>query len=263
VITITNPSNAGITRYVDASYNINWTSAYLISSFVKIEYSIDNGLSWIEIISATNNDGSYSWLVPNTISEECLVKISDYGNPETFDLSDNEFSIAPAILITSPNGDNGNEQMRGCTETSITWVAGGTTYYYKIEYSIDNGENWSVINSSYYTSATNCSYDWTIPNLPSIECLVKVSDKNNLTKTDMSDANFEITPPLVLEFPNYGGIYVVDSVKYISWIADGTSNYYNIEYSTNGGSTWNSIEYNYYTLDSSYAWTIPIYTTVG
>ncbi len=60
---------------------------------VKIEYSLDNGGHWIEVIATTANNGSYPWIVPATPSSRCLVRISDAANAAVRDASDAVFSI--------------------------------------------------------------------------------------------------------------------------------------------------------------------------
>jgi hypothetical protein len=73
---------------------------------VKIEYSINNGADWIEIVASTENDGSFDWEVPNNPSDECLVKISDVDSDPS-DESDAVFTITPPICEGDfePDGD--------------------------------------------------------------------------------------------------------------------------------------------------------------
>ncbi|MCW3083969.1 MAG: hypothetical protein JWP12_1335 [Bacteroidetes bacterium] len=253
-ITVTAP-NTAVTYYVGSTYSINWNYAYLSSSFVKIEYSIDNGGTWIVISAAYTNTGSYSWTVPNTPSTQCLVRVSDYGNLSTNDISNVDFTIAPAIVVTAPNG---GENLGSCTTTSINWTAGGCSGNYKLEYSINGGGAWTTIVASYAATTTGaCSYTWTLPTTPSANCLVRVSDASVPTKIDQSNAVFTISPAITVTQPNFGGSYVVGSVLNITWTSSGVSNFYNIEYSTNGGSTWTTIVFNTNITTNTYAWTIP------
>jgi len=136
VITVTSP-NGGNIFYVGTSYNISWTSAYLTSPYVKIEYSTNNGGAWSTIIASTNNTGSYTWPVPNTPSVQCLVRVSEYGIPTVYDISNAVFSIVyPYVTVTSPNG---SENWAGCASQNITWTGYGSTGPWKVEYSPDNG----------------------------------------------------------------------------------------------------------------------------
>ena len=45
---------------------------------------------------------------------------------------------AATITVTSPNG---GESWNSCTSKNITWTNSGTSGYYNIEYSTDNGAN--------------------------------------------------------------------------------------------------------------------------
>ncbi|MBA7665517.1 hypothetical protein ES703_73591 [subsurface metagenome] len=64
---------------------------------MTIEYSIDSGATWTEIVDSVASDvRSYDWEVPNTPSEECLVRISETDD-SLFDTSDAAFSIITII----------------------------------------------------------------------------------------------------------------------------------------------------------------------
>ena len=57
---------------------ITWESKYV--AIVKIEYSINNGGSWVNIDSSYTSTGIFNWKVPNTPSKQCKIKISDTSN---------------------------------------------------------------------------------------------------------------------------------------------------------------------------------------
>jgi hypothetical protein len=68
------------------SKNITWTSTGVTN--VKLEYSTDNGTIWSTIIASTPAAaGSYTWIVPNTPSTQCKVRISDVSNAAISNLS--------------------------------------------------------------------------------------------------------------------------------------------------------------------------------
>ncbi len=77
------------TQGVEAPHNITWTSSG-ITNF-NVDYSTDNGTTWINIV--TNTSVNYlNWAPPMEVSNECLIKVSDATNT-TSDVSDNTFSI--------------------------------------------------------------------------------------------------------------------------------------------------------------------------
>jgi hypothetical protein len=54
------------------------------------------------------------------------------------------------------------------------------------------------------TPAIFGSYNWTIPNTPSIECLVRISDASNAAVNDVSDTTFTIDGGVSVEDLNSG-----------------------------------------------------------
>jgi len=59
---------------------------------VRIDYSLDNGRNYLEI-GACANTGSYDWTIPPADSNQCLVRVSDPGNPAAADAGDKSFTI--------------------------------------------------------------------------------------------------------------------------------------------------------------------------
>jgi len=89
-IRVTSP-NGGENWQADSTYDITWTSVATTGN-VRIQYSIDNGFSWIQVAGSTVDDGSYSWTVPDNSSDSCLVRIRNWsGSPS--DISNSVFSI--------------------------------------------------------------------------------------------------------------------------------------------------------------------------
>jgi hypothetical protein len=108
------------------------------------------------------------------------------------DVSDATFEISTAaqsILVTSPNG--GEKWLVG-SQQNITWTNQNFNSAVKIVYSINNGSSYLPVTAN----ASNTGlYSWPIPNTPSKNCLVKVSDASDGNPTDASNAVFEIAVP--------------------------------------------------------------------
>ena len=186
-ITVNSP-NGGETWYVDSTNNITWTSSGT-SGGIKIEYSLNNGASWSDVIASMPDTGTYPWVIPNTPSDNCLVRVTDTtGSPS--DTSNAVFEIShptPNITVTSPNG---GEVWYVDSTYNITWTSFATSEGVQIEYSSDNGASWSDVIASMPDTGT-CP--WTIPNTPSDTCLVRITDTAG-SPSDISDAVFTITP---------------------------------------------------------------------
>jgi hypothetical protein len=248
-ITVISP-NGGEEWNVDSLYDITWTSGGT-SGNVKIEYSTNNGGSWNEEIASTPDDGSYSWTIPNIPSDSCIVRVSDTDGDPT-DVSNSIFTISePYITITSPNG---GEEWYVDSLYDITWTSFATSGNVKIEYSTDNGNSW---NEEIASTPDNGSYSWTIPNIPSDSCLVRVSDTDG-DLSDVSNSIFTIlkTPNITVTSPDGGEEWYVDSLYDITWLSENTSGNVKIEYSTDNGSSWTE-EIASTPDDGSYSWTIP------
>ena len=92
-ITIVSPLG-GETFIAGSKQEIYWQTSSSIG-YVKIEYSIDNGRKWIEIVKNMKMDatfGSHEWEVPCTPTTEARIRISDVYWPD-FDVIINSFSI--------------------------------------------------------------------------------------------------------------------------------------------------------------------------
>ncbi|MBI4648553.1 MAG: hypothetical protein HY738_18710, partial [Bacteroidia bacterium] len=250
-ITVTAP-NSATTLYVGNSTNITWTSGYLTSSFVTIEYSYNNDTTWNVLANVTENDGTYSWTVPNTVSWQCKVRISEYNNPAVSDVSNvNFFIVMPYITVTAPNG---GESWKGCSSKSVTWTGAGISGYYTVKYTTNGGSSWSTLTSN----TTSTSYTWNpVPSINSSNCYIMVYDYNNSAYKDSSNAAFTLVKntDIAVTVPNGAENWVVGSSQNITWISEPTSTAFAVYYSVNNGSSWTSI--NSYTTVKTQAWTIP------
>ena len=89
-------------------------------------------------------------------------------------------------LLTSPNG---GESFTAGDIRNITWTASGLTDI-KLEFSINNGTTWTAIVPN--ANATTRAYAWTVPNVNSTQCLVRIKNSSNTTVYDQSNAPFTI-----------------------------------------------------------------------
>ncbi len=142
--------NGGEDLYSGTTYPINWIDALVDT--VKLEYSTDNGTTWSTIAdsiqSRTGNpvppkarvihgmagslesvSGSYPWLVPFTASDQCLVRVSHYGDGAIVDISDAPFSIVdpPAAAWRTQAAPNTNDLFSvSVLDTSVAYASGVT-----------------------------------------------------------------------------------------------------------------------------------------
>jgi len=92
-VTVTYPAGSE-SWWIGTVHPINWTAANDIS-YIDIEYSTNNGSSWLPVVSSVLNNGQYDWTVPNTPSSLCLIRVSNAAHPPTNDICASNFSIVP------------------------------------------------------------------------------------------------------------------------------------------------------------------------
>lgn len=89
----------------------------------------------------------------------------------------------PYIEVTYPNG---NETFNPSSSEVITWDNSGVTGNQTIEYSLDNGSNWTTITT---VGPSTTRLTWTVPTANTSTALIRVTSGS---LTDVSDAPFKI-----------------------------------------------------------------------
>lgn len=113
-----------------------------------------------------------------------LVYIAD-GDDGLYIIRNDIYESSATITVLTPNG---GENWEVGSQNDITWNSENTSGTVNIEYSTDDGLNWTPISSD---EPDDGSYTWTIPNSPSSNCKVRVSDTDN-NPSDESDNVFTI-----------------------------------------------------------------------
>jgi hypothetical protein len=186
-LTVLTP-NGGENLDAGSEYNITWTSSGLNN--IIIDYSANNGQTWLYIDKVPADNGSYIWTVPGTPSEMCLVRVSGADSDENpSDVSDGVFTISdPSQAFIEVFTPNGGESLIGGSNYEITWTSSGLENVL-IEYSTDNRSSWNTIEE---VPASSGSFNWTVPNTPSDTCVIRISAVPSGEPLDMSDAVFSI-----------------------------------------------------------------------
>lgn len=236
---------------VDSSYIIRWDPTTVIQN-VRIELSTDNGGTWpITVTPSTSAAAqSFTWNASNNPTVTGKFRISDADFPSINNISNTAFTIKRLTLL-SPNG--GEFLQVGLTH-SITWDRSSNINNVKLEYSTNNGTDWSTIIAS--TPANTGSYDWVVPDNFTINGLVRISDVASTNIADKSNSRFTISS-LKLTSPNGGGIYSVNSNQLIQWQAHPTIANVRIELSVDNGQTFpHVITASTSAIAGSYSWTV-------
>jgi len=99
----------------------------------------------------------------------------------------------PSITVTSPNG---GETWAGGSTHPLAWTTTGMVANVKLEYSTNNGTDWTTIIAS---TPDVDSFAWTVPPVVSADCLVRIREAASGFPMDSSDAVFAIviTAPVI------------------------------------------------------------------
>ncbi len=247
--------NGGETFTAGTKGKISWESSN-VSAYV-IELSIDGGVTWtlipdlvIDLLAKTTE-----WTIPDTPSDKCLVRISDPANKAIVDVSDAKFTIVSSAASLSLAFPNGGEFFKAGSVQLIKWQASGVTKI-QIDYSTDGGQTWSVVTAG--ADATTGMFSWTVPDASSVNCLVRITDTATTTLTSKSAGPFEISKPgIIVTAPNGGDVWTAGTSRKITWEAGGVDSF-NIEYTTDGGTTWTKVASGVNAADTNvFEWTIP------
>ena len=137
-------------------------------------FQLKNGENINLTLSYNAKDSSYQYSKIDFIIDECPTSFYVSGGKAGFRPSDN------TLKIVSPNG---GELFVAGNDTIIEWEGILPDEKVKLEYSHDNGKNWSLLTKT----ATDLKYHWkNIPKPASQQCLVKVSQ--NMTSDKDTNA---------------------------------------------------------------------------
>ena len=188
--------------------------------------------------------GKYYWSVQGI--DNCFAG-SKFVDEQSFTIQ------ASGIAITYPKG---GEIFAVGSHPVITYNSVGNSGNINLDYSTDGGITWSVI-------ATNTDDDgdwqsWTVPNTPSRKCKIRVSDSDG-NPSVISEGLFTIQSPgtIIITYPTGGEVLEIGSNPIITYSSLENSGYINLDYSTDGGISWNVMAAN--TIDDGdwRSWIVP------
>ncbi|MFQ5638142.1 MAG: CotH kinase family protein, partial [bacterium] len=120
-----------------------------------------------------------------------------------------------SIQVVSPNG--GEEWLIG-ESRKIMWSFQHVDSHVRIELSADNGVTWTTVSAS---TENDGVFNWQVPDVPSTQCLIRVSQAGSGDPVDSSDAVFSIrkaeetpsAPSIVAIAPSSGPVGTVVTLK--------------------------------------------------
>lgn len=180
---LTNPSGFTYAR-VGSPFEVTWTSEFVDE--ISLAYKTSHNGEWVTIVEGIPaGNGAYNW-TPDVAAQWCKILISETNYPEVYDETNN-FFIVFSLDITSPTG---GEMLEGNSNHEITWDHEIISSV-RIAFSQDNQQSWTTVVNS--TSANAGSYEWTVPNINSSDCFLKLTIPNIPDLYSINSTPFSIT----------------------------------------------------------------------
>ncbi|MBI9018509.1 MAG: hypothetical protein JEZ07_14750 [Phycisphaerae bacterium] len=166
---------------VGSEQEISWISRGDIPE-VLIEYSTDNGETWLAVGDPIANSGSYLWTVPAAASDLCLMRISDAAGAVINDINDVTFSIMPTSpVVIYPAG---GEKFGSGDKVQVQWESISEIENMVVAYSVDDGSSWVDIA----TTENDGIYQWLVPDIMSNKVKLRVAAENHSVLAGYSQA---------------------------------------------------------------------------
>ncbi|MFH0734580.1 MAG: FISUMP domain-containing protein [bacterium] len=228
--TIWLPVNNGLTQTNTFALKSIGANLFVGTIGGGVYLSTNNGVIWQPV-----NEGFIDGIIYDfeILNQNLFVSGYNYG---VYKRPLSEF--VPSITLTFPNG---GENWTVGTTHNIIWSS-KIVLNVKIEYTTDNGTNWNTIIES--TPAKTNFYNWTIPNVVSTACKIKISDADNPLLSDISENSFEIIAinnvPVVTNVDfniRADGSKIVDIIYDVN-DADGNNMTVTVTASSDSGVTW-------------------------
>lgn len=165
--------NGGELIIAGDSVAISWR--YTTIPLLKIEYSTSNGASWTTISnSVPSASQSINWKVPDVVSTNMIIRISDASDNTIHDESDQSFSVVEPNPVEGPYPADENtvllmhfeNNLKNSSALSGNGSLVGTGSSFAVSSPLNAGKSFILDGNDYisvpYCSALNLNGDWTI-----------------------------------------------------------------------------------------------------
>ncbi len=147
----------------------------------------ENPATQIVVVDTMIYDSSTTTIIiPNVSSYKTIALIPSVLGGDAQEVN---YSFTITELSAGVSQPNGGEELFVGVDYNITWFFGDSVTTVALDLSTDNGFSWTNID----TVANNLTlYSWSVTNTPSNQCLIRVSDVDNPSIFDESNAVFSI-----------------------------------------------------------------------
>jgi hypothetical protein len=168
--------------WIPNAYEVTWESEGVCIDHVALSYSVEGG-SWQTIADNLPDTGSYTWTVPSYECASGFLRITIYDSANNTLCSDSHgLTIASqcTVSLVTP----GVEEILGSgTAYAVTWESeGGCTDHVELSYRTGSG-SWQTIADNLPNTG---SYTWTVPNLYSSNCYLRIVIYNSADRISCS-----------------------------------------------------------------------------
>ncbi len=221
---------------------------------VFIEFSSDNGSSWSKInqtpIAVTA--GLYNWITPTIKSTSCLVRITNANTGVELDRSDAAFaiSIAPTEITRPASAD---PIYTAGAKDYIRWHSSEKVSVY-FEYSEDGLNNWIKVTDIVSSEAEQAA--WTVKSANTKSAHIRMVNAQNGDILAISEPFKILIGTVAITNPKKGDLFKAQQKTQIKWTSSKVTSF-SLQVSTDGGSTWESIESDVKASNKLWNWTVP------
>ncbi len=221
---------------------------------VYLEYSTDNGVSWTRSNTTAVNVKTlaYSFVTPNQAAADCYVRLVD-AETNTELTRSQKFSLV--YINTSISRPAPSDPIyTGGTSDVIRWQSVGLNNVH-FEFSPNGNDSWSTVTTS--RNATDGSTSWKIPMVNTKSAVVRLIDDESGEEMDRTEAFKVLSGSLTLLNPNTGDVFKGNDQLSLRWRTVNDVKSFDLQISTDGGSTWMANASSLSSAKNMMTWTVP------
>jgi hypothetical protein len=204
--------------FVGDADTIRWNSVGLNENVrIELNRNFPSG-TWESISGSAANNGSYGWLVTDTVTTVARVRIRGVANSNKSDISDLNFSIGKrGIVLTAPNG--GETLFIGDAD-SVRWTTTSPPQD-SIKIELNRGYpigGWETITAKFVNSG---SFPWLISGTAGTNARMRIRSFEHPAVGDSSNANFSLAVrSIIVNRPAGGELFAISATDTIKWTSN-------------------------------------------
>ena len=167
---------------------IRWS--HLNVANVKLEYSANNGTDWSTISTVSADLGTYNWTIPQGVTQQALIRVSDAADASISDVSDAVFNVIEPNFVVTLLSPNGYQNWKAGSTRRILFNTTDVSSV-DIAYSPNGGQDWIPVVSGH--PAASGEYMWTLPDVITSNAKVRVSKAGDVAISAVSPIGFSIS----------------------------------------------------------------------